>query len=152
MIKIFSALIDSFGIIFALLVYTELICLKRENKLYKTVMYLSCIVILGIFITATFGFNVPSVLASFLFMTLPSLTVFVLISKFKGTRFFVTYFFVASLALILTFIARVPAIYFGKAGAAIGLAFIVISSALIFLKTKPFYKNYRTIIDNIKCG
>ncbi len=150
--EIFSILTDIMGVIFALFIYSELISLKHDNKLYKSIMYLSCVAILIFFIIATIVFDQASVISSFLCVTLPSLFIFLLLSKFKDTRFFVTHFFVAAISLILTFIARIPGIYFGTLGAISGFLITLTASVFIFIKTRPFYKTYRAILDNISDG
>ncbi len=150
--QIFSTLIDVAAMVFTLLIYTELTCLKRNTMLYKAIMYSSCVLMLALYVVVTFVFKKPVAISAFVCMTLPSLVIFGFLSKFKDARFFVTFCFVDTLSLIVAFFARLTAIYFGVWGAVIGFVLTSLFVAVAFIKARPYCKRYRQILENIKHG
>lgn len=152
MYQIITAINDMVVILFDLLVYTKLTLLKKDTRPYRLTMYSSCAVILLAYFLATYVFHMPAAISSFFTMSLPSLSIFWLLSKHKDSRFFVTFCAVDTLSLIAAFFFRTFGIYGGLYGALIGCIAGIAILTLVYVKGLPLYPRYRSLLDSIKEG
>ena len=125
--------------IFNMLIYMKLIVLKKDTKLIRWLIYLGCASILAIFFLCTYFFKISEALASFVCVTLPSFVLFFALSKYKDFRFLVTFCFLDTVTLILTFFSRMADILGGRIAGIISYVIIVIAMLLIYLKGKAFF-------------
>lgn len=84
-------LIDITVICFDLLVFTQMIRLRRNTLPARALMYGGCAAIVAGYFFAIYIKGVPSALASTICMSLPSLMLFFYLSEYKGARFFLTF-------------------------------------------------------------
>ncbi|MCD2492780.1 GGDEF domain-containing protein [Lacrimispora sp. NSJ-141] len=144
--------IDLCIIIFDLMVFTKMIVMKNDGKKWRFVMYIGCVVIICSYFIATYVYRWPSAVASAVFMSIPSLIFFFVLSKYKDARFFLTFCFVDSVTLIFAFLARYIGILAGNTGSII-LLFVLFAVLLtIFMIGKPYFGRYRTLLEYVDTG
>ena len=140
-------LIDITVICFDLLVFTQMIRLRRNTLPARALMYGGCAAIVAGYFFATYIKGVPSALASTICMSLPSLMLFFYLSEYKGARFFLTFCLVDTLTLILAFFARWITIVGGVTGGFITLALLLALCATAFVKGRPYFARYRELLE-----
>ena len=143
---------EIFVLIFNLLIYMQVTVPKKNNVTTKLIMYIGSAVILSVFFVCTYFFRFPEALASFVFMTLPSFILFFILSKYKDFRFFVTFCFLDTTTLIITFFARFVDIEFGHVAGAVASIIVIALMLVLYIKGKPFFKKYRELLKNVKDG
>jgi len=136
-------------LIFNILIYMELTVPKKDTPATRNVMYIGGIAILSLFFVCTYFLKMPEVLSSFLCVTLPSFSLFFALSKYKDFRFLVTFCFLDTTTLIITFFARMADILGGHTAGSILSAIVIIAMFLIYIKGKPLFKQYRQLLKNI---
>ena len=139
-------------LIFNILLYMKLTVLKKDTKLMHGLMYLGSALILAVFFLCTYFLKMPEALTSFVCVTLPSFVLFFALSKYKDFRFLVTFCFLDTVTLILTFFARMADILGGRIAGIISYVIIVIAMLLIYLKGKAFFAGYRELMKNVNDG
>ena len=107
---------------------------------------------MAIFFLCTYFFKISEALASFVCVTLPSFVLFFALSKYKDFRFLVTFCFLDTVTLILTFFSRMADILGGRIAGIISYVIIVIAMLLIYLKGKAFFSGYRELMKNVNNG
>ena len=100
----------------------------------------------------TYFLRFPEALASFVFVTLPSFILFFALSKYKDFRFFVTFCFLDTATLIITFFARFVDIEFGHVAGSVASIIVIALMLVLYIKGKPFFKKYRELLKNVKDG
>lgn len=139
-------------LIFNILIYMELTVLKKDNKVTRVIMYLGSGIILSLFFVCTFFFKMPEALSSFLCVTLPSFALFFLLSKYKDFRFLVTFCFLDTVTLIITFFARIADILGGHVMGSVFSVIVIIAMLIIYIKGKPLFRRYRELLKNVNDG
>ena len=152
MLKTVSALIDLCVIIFDLLVFTRMVTLKKDTPVHKLIMYSGCVLIIAVYFIAAYVFNIPSSTASVVCMSIPSLLLFFILSKYKDARFFLTFCFVDSVTLILAFIARYITIGTGVFGNVITLFILVGLLVITFTVGRTYFSQYRKLLEYVDTG
>lgn len=139
-------------LIFNILIYMKLTVLKKDTKPIRWFMYIGSALILAAFFLCTYFLKMPETLASFACVTIPSFALFFALSKYKDFRFLVTFCFLDTVTLILTFFARMADILGGRIAGIISYVIIVIAMLLIYLKGKAFFAGYRELMKNVNDG
>lgn len=139
-------------LIFDLLIYMQLTVFKKNNRVIRIFAYTSCAVFLGVFFGLTYTNIMPEALASFVCVTLPSFILFFILSKYKDFRFFVTFCLLDTVTLILTFFSRSAHVLLGDTVGLIGAVFVSLFMITIYIKGRPYFCNYRELIENVKDG
>lgn len=139
-------------LIFNILIYMKLAALKKDTKPFRWIMYIGSALILSVFFLCTFFQKIPETPASFVCVTIPSFVLFFALSKYKDFRFLVTFCFLDTVTLILTFFARMADILGGRIAGIIAYVVIIIAILLIYLKGKPFFAGYRELMENVNDG
>ncbi|QNM06341.1 GGDEF domain-containing protein [Qiania dongpingensis] len=147
-----TVLIDLFVIFFDLMVFTKMIVLKNEGRKWRFVMYTGCMIIISCYFLATYVYLWPSAVASVVFMSIPSLIFFFVLSKYKDARFFLTFCFVDSVTLIFAFLARYVGILTGNTGRIILLFVLFVVLLMIFMIGEPYFGRYRTLLEYVDAG
>ena len=70
-------------LIFNILIYMELTVPRKDTKATRSIMYIGSALILSLFFVCTYFLKIPEALASFVCVTLPSFTLFFLLSKYR---------------------------------------------------------------------
>ncbi len=149
---VLTAASDLIVVFFDLLIYTRLISLKHDNRSTRVLLYGCCTVILSAYFFAAYIMNMPAALSSFICMSLPSLVLFWIFSKYKDARFFTTFCFVDTVSLIIAFISRVMGIYGGTLGALSGCLLMLIFFIGIYIAGHPHFPKYRELLDSVSEG
>ena len=139
-------------LIFNILIYMQVTVPKKNDLKTKLIMYTGSTVILSVFFVCTYFLRFPEALASFIFVTLPSFILFFALSKFKDFRFFVTFCFLDTTTLIITFFSRFVDIKFGHVFGSVASLLVIAFMLVIYIKGKPFFKIYRDLLKNVKNG
>lgn len=115
-------------------------------------MYIACAVITCAYFVATYILDFPASISSTICMSLPSIVVFFILSKYKDARFFLTFCFVDTVTLILAFLARYICVQFGIVGNIITLIGLVAILISIFVVGKPYFRRYRNLLEYADSG
>ena len=135
-----------------ILIYMELTVLKKDTKIMRTLMYIGSAIVLTVFFICTYFFQLPEALASFLCVTLPTFAFFFAMSKHKDFRFFVTFCFLDTVTLIITFFSRMADILAGHAVGLIVSVAIVLVMVTAYVKGKKLFEGYRELLRNVNSG
>lgn len=148
---ILAIITDIVIILFDLLVYLMMFEPKRKTPLYRLAMWGGCTVILCAYILTTYLLRWPASLASAVCMSLPSFLLFLSLSKYKGSRFLMTFCFVDTVSLIIAFIGR----YIGMTipnGAAVTLMTVLILCVAVIIVSRPYLKSYHKLLEMADAG
>lgn len=143
---------EIFVLVFNILIYMQVTVPKNNGIITKLIMYVGSTLILSVFFVCTYFLRFPEALASFVFVTLPSFILFFALSKYKDFRFFVTFCFLDTATLIITFFARFVDIEFGHVAGSVASIIVIALMLVLYIKGKPFFKKYRELLKNVKDG
>ena len=150
--KWITLLNDLCVLVFDLMLYTQMTTLREDKVRNRRILYAGCAVIVGFYILAVFVLLWPASISAFVCMTLPSLALFWLLSKYRDARFFLTFCFVDTVSLIIGYMARYAGILFGNIGGMLVLAVMLLSFILIYRAGKPYFQRYREALEFIDHG
>lgn len=150
--KLLPVLMDLCVIAFDLLIFTRMIVLKNDGPARRILMYGGCGVIVLAYFSATYVLALPAALSSALCMTVPSLILFFVLSRYKDARFFLTFCFVDSCTLIFAFLGRYLGMVTGKWGNLIALCALFAVFLIVFLVGRPYFKQYTKLLEYVKEG
>lgn len=150
--KWITLLSDLCVMIFDLMLYTQMTTLRENQVRNRRILYAGCVVIVGFYILAVFVLLWPASISAFVCMTLPSLALFWLLSKYRDVRFFLTFCFVDTISLIIGFIARYAGILLGSIGGTLALGVMLFFFILIYQAGKPYFQRYREVLEFIDRG
>lgn len=139
-------------LLFNILIYMELTVLKKDTKLVRAGLCAGSALILLLFFVCTYYFNMPESLSSFLCVTLPTFIMFYVAAKYKGLRFLVTFCFLDTVTLIITFFARMADILGGRVVGMISYCVVVLLMLIAYTKGKKLFKSYRELLRSVKDG
>ncbi len=143
---------EAIVLIFNLLIYMQLTVCKKDNFITRFIMYTVGVISVGSFFVVTCMGILPELSASAICVTIPSFIVFFILSKYKDFRFFVTFCFLDTVTFIFVFFIRALDILFGDVAGIISAVFITILMFFIYMKGKPYFRNYRELMSNVKEG
>ena len=143
---------EIFVLVFNILIYMQVTVPRNNGIITKLIMYVGSTLILSIFFVCTYFLRFPEALASFVFVTLPSFILFFALSKYKDFRFFVTFSFLDTVTLIITFFARFVDIEFGHVAGSVASIIVIALMLVLYIKGKPFFEKYRELLKNVKDG
>lgn len=147
------AIISEVGIlIFNVLIFMQLTVLKKDSPATRALMYAGTAAILLIFFVCTYYLHLPEALTSFLCVTIPSSVFYWSLSKYKDTRFFVTFCFLDTVTYIIAFLARACEFLFGVIPGAVGYTAALLLMLSIYIKGKPYFRRYRELLQNVRDG
>ena len=150
--KIIPVLNDLSVIIFDLLIFTRMISLRREGILHKLLMYSGCAVIILAYFTAVYILEFPASVASMTCMSIPSLLLFFYLSKYRDSRFILTFCIVDSVTLIVAFVGRYVGVLTGHPGGVVMLVVTVAIFSCITVYGWPYFKQYHVLLGVAKSG
>lgn len=138
-------------ILFDLLIYLMMFEPKRNTPLCRLAMWGGCAVILSAYMLTTYLLQWPASLAAAACMSLPSFLLFLSLSKYKGSRFLMTFCFVDTVSLIIAFIGRYIGITFPNSAAATLVTVLVLCAATIIVG-RPYFKSYHKLLEMADAG
>jgi len=150
--KWITLLSDLCVVVFDLMLYTQMTTLRENKVRNRRILYAGCAVIVGFYLLAVFVLLWPASISAFVCMTLPSLALFWLLSKYRDARFFLTFCFVDTVSLIIGYMARYAGILLGSVGGLLALAVMLLSFILIYRAGKPYFQRYREALEFIDHG
>ena len=152
MAALIPILMDLCVVFFDLLIFTRMITLRRESRGSRLLMYGGSAVILVSYFLCTYVWMWPASIASAVCMTLPSLILFLVLSKYKDARFFLTFCFVDSCTLIIAFLGRYIGVLTGDIGNIAALLFIFAAFLTIYLVGRPYFSRYHDLLEYVDAG
>ena len=152
MAALIPILMDLCVVFFDLLIFTRMITLKRDSRRTRLLMYGGCAVILCCYFLCTYWWEWPASIASAVCMTLPSLILFFVLSKYKDARFFLTFCFVDSCTLIIAFLGRYIGVLTGDIGNIAALLFIFAAFLTVYLVGRPYFSRYHELLEYVDAG
>jgi len=150
--EIFTILNDLIVIIFDLLIYAQMIEFRKNTAGTRRLVYGACGIIVIAYMLGTYVFGIPASVGTVVFMSVPSLVIFFLASKYRDSRFFLTFCFVDTVSLAIGFFARWLGIEFGTWGQAVGFAALIVVFIGIYSVGKPHFKKYRMLMEYTQRG
>lgn len=139
-------------LVFNVLIYMQLTVLKKDCLRSRLFMYGGCAVILAAFFFCTYRKILPEMLALFVLVTLPSFILFFILSKYKDFRFFVTFCFLDTVTLIITFFSRAINIVAGDIAGIISTVVVFLLMFGIYMVGRPLFRRYRELMENVNDG
>lgn len=133
---------DMIVIIFDLLLYT-IMCPRRKNaRLPAAFNYIGCVLIVAAYYMAVYIFRFPAAVSSTACMTVPSFLLFFYYSKYRDSRFVLTFCFIDTISLIVAFIGRMLGIYlkYGQVYAVLIMLFLFVVLLRLAFKYTDKYK------------
>lgn len=143
---------EIFVLVFNILIYMQVTVPKNNGIITKLIICVGSTLILSVFFVCTYFLHFPEALASFVFVTLPSFILFFALSKYKDFRFFVTFCFLDTVTLIITFFARFVDIEFGHVAGSVASIIVIALMLVLYIKGKPFFKKYSELLETVKDG
>lgn len=130
-------------------IYTffRMFTIKHDDRKHWGILISLTSILVCIFMLAIMVFKVPLARAAMLFASIPSLILFIIFSKYKGARFFITFCYFDMLSIINSAATTGIAIYMGYDGTVAEplLAFVIcLTEVMILIR---FSKKYRTIME-----
>ncbi len=150
--QILLAISDISVVLFDLWLFTRLVPLKKNTSRQKTVMYGGCGLILAAYFVAAYGIKVPASIAMALFMTVPSLFLFLYLSKFRDSRLILTFCFLDTVSLILAFVARWAIVGLENWAGITCLAVLVALMLAAAILGAPFFEKYKRLLHLENAG
>lgn len=147
-----ALLSDIIVLVFDLVIYAKLTKLKKDNLVYRTIMHIGCVSLFVFYILGTQVFHLAASVASFVCITVPSFTLFWILSAYKDARFFVTFCFVDTVTLVIAFFARAAGVFAGPLGGIISCIFAFLLFLIIYLKCRPYFSRYRVLLESVQDG
>lgn len=85
-------------------------------------------------------------------MTIPSFLLFFCLSKYKNSRFLVTFCFVDTVTFIIAAIGKLGLILGGGYGGILSCLLLLALSLTTFLVLRPYYAEYRNLMEQVSTG
>lgn len=139
-------------IMFDLTLYMKLTPFKWKNWLAYSLGGIGCACIAVAYSLSAYYYNVPYSLASFLCMTLPSLVLFFILSKYKNARFFVTFCFVDIISLVIAAFAKSALVIGGMVGAIVSCVIVIVLAIVILIVVWPYTTRYKKLMEIVPKG
>lgn len=139
-------------IIFDLLIFTRMISLKRDTRLSRGIMYIGCTLIVLSYYIAAYVLGWTASVSSMVCMSIPSLILFFFLSKYKDSRFIMTFCFVDTVSLIIAFIGRYVSLVTSQPVGLVSTAAIIILYSVIFFFGKDSFKRYHDLLELSESG
>lgn len=134
------------------LIFMRMTVLKKDTLATRMIMYIGSAMILGVFFVCTYTGLLPEALGSFVCVTIPSFTLFFILSKYKDFRFFVTFCFIDTVTMVLTFFSRMIGLMGGAIATVISGIAVCLVMLLIYFTGAPYFKRYRELMENVEGG
>lgn len=144
-------LTDILIIVFDLTVYCMMFALKRDTLLYRLLMFGGCLVIIGAYFGTVYFLHWPASLASAACMSVPSFFLFLALSRYKGSRFLLTFCFVDTITLIIAFIGRYVGLLVPNGAVGAFLTVLILCGASLLIGHK-YFKRYHQLMDVANAG
>ena len=152
MISTIGIIAELVVLVFNILIFTRLTTLKKNNFTTKLIMYGGSAFFLLLFAYVVYAKILPESFASFVLVTLPTFTLYFLLSKYKDFRFFVTFCFLDTVTLIFTFFARAIEVWLGALPGVIAYVLLCVLMATILCVGTSWFRKYRELTRNIRKG
>ena len=150
---IVTAIFDFIILVFALVLYLEVIELKKNNFAMKITTCAFCsLLIVAYYLVAYLFETISSGLAVFLCISLPSFVYFIIAAKHKDARFITSFCLIDTMMLIISFSARVVDHYFGLIPSIVYCILNTLVFCFAAVKLRPYFKKYLFLLNRSKKG
>lgn len=143
---------DMSVIVFDLALYMQMTALRKDTPRSRRLLLAGCSVIVLFYLAAINLFAWPAAAAALVCMTIPSLALFWIFSKYRDARFFLTFCFVDTVSLVVGFFARYIGAMLGDVGSMLSLVIMVVCLVFLYQAAKPRFIKYRMMLDCISTG
>lgn len=147
-----SILSDLIIIVFNMLVYMQLVELKHDTRKNRAIMYIGCALIFAMYLAATQLLGVAVSIASLICMTIPSLALFFILSKYKDSRFVLTFCFVDTITLVAGAVSRAVGLMTGDIGQIAAIAVLTVALGIIYFRGRRYFPRYRMLMGYTERG
>lgn len=142
---------DMIIIIFDLLFYVNLCPRKGQGRRSKICIWGGCAVIICAYFTATYVLGFPSALSSAVCMAIPSFFLFLYFSKYRDSRFILTFCMIDTVSLIVAFVGRVLGFTF-KYGEYYAVIIMILLFVILLRNVLTYAEKYRKLLDEVDAG
>lgn len=137
---------DSIFVFFDLLIFMQVITLKKNIRHIREMMYTGCAVILLVYFLATYNWELPPSISALFFLAIPSLLLFSFVSEYRGSRFLQTFCSVNTVTYAAAYIPRWIAMLLPPEGTAIVFVLSMVIFSIIVKLSLPYFKRYRDLL------
>lgn len=142
---------DMIVIIFDLILYT-IMCPRRKNARLPVVFnYIGCVLIVAAYYMSVYIFEFPAALSSTACMTVPSFLLFFYYSKYRDSRFVLTFCFIDTISLIVAFVGRVLGILL-KYGEVYAVIIMLLLFIILIRLAFKYTDKYRQLLAEADAG
>lgn len=150
--QILFAISDMSVALFDLWLFTRLVPLKEDTLRQKAVMYGGCGLILTAYFVAAYCIKIPASIAMALLLTVPSLFLFLYLSKFRDSRLILTFCFLDTASLILAFFARWAIVGLEDWAGITCLVTLIALMLAVAILGAPFFEKYKRLLHVENAG
>ena len=149
---IISMVSDMIILIFNLSMYVGLTPLKKDDRKHRGILVGCLAITTALYMVAAYVCSVPYAAASFMCMTVPSFILCFSLSKYKNTRFLVTFCFVDTVTFIIAAIAKLILIVGGILGGLLSTGVMLLLCLCTYFGLRPYFKGYRDLMEQVTKG
>ena len=150
---ILSILNDIIIIVFDLCVFYMMVSLKRNSRFVNFCVQGGCLLIVAAYFITSYVYKIPTAIASFVCMSVPSFLLFWSVSKHKDARFVLTFFFVDTITFYVAAVARyigilIPVFY----GEVVMLCVSSVICTVIIVVGRNTFSRYHELLEIVGAG
>ena len=143
---------DLIMLVFNLALYVMLTPLKKDTKTVRGIMYGTICSLTLLYILCAYVLHVPFAVATILCMSLPSFLLFLILCKYKGSRFLVTFCFIDTVTFIIGALGKIAHIFGGTMSGIISCAVTLALAIGGYLLIRPYGSRYRDLLGQVDKG
>ena len=151
MTRLFTGLTDFTIIVFNLMIYTMIVPLRCETRAFRVAQAAGCAVIIAFYAVGAYVLLWPVSVASAVCMTAPSFLLFLVLSRYRDSRFVLSFCLVDTVSLIVAFIGR----YISMVKPELSWVSFLVAVALfmaIVLPGRRFFLTFRQLLETADAG
>ena len=149
---ILSILNDIIIIVFDLCVFYMMVSLKRDSRFVNFCVQGGCLLIVAAYFITSYVYKIPTAIASFVCMSVPSFLLFWSVSKHKDARFVLTFFFVDTITFYVAAVARYIGILIPVYGEVVMLCVSSVICTVIIVVGRNTFSRYHELLEIVGAG
>lgn len=149
---ILSILHDIIIIVFDLCVFYMMVSLKRNSRFVNICVQGGCLLIVAAYFITSYAYKIPTAIASFVCMSVPSFLLFWSVSKHKDARFVLTFFFVDTITFYVAAVARYIGMLIPVYGEVVMLCVSSVICTVIIVAGRNTFSRYHELLEIVGAG
>lgn len=151
MFQLLTVLSDLIVIIFDLLFYLTLLPQREHTKIPRIFKFICCFLIIFAYFFMTYFLRYPAAATSAMTMGIPSFILFLYYSKYRDSRFVLTFCFVDTISLMVAFISKVIGLFVTH-GTIISILIALCLFIILYYFVLKYKDNYKKLLDEVDTG